>query len=355
MSPVRPLLPLLLVTAVAGAAVGVGSFAAAGGRTTTTTVVRQAPASSPASAQSQTLSVNSIYRNASPGVVEITVRATRASQFPFGGRQETTGQGSGFVYDSDGHVVTNAHVVDGADHVTVRFSNGHTYSATVVGRDTSSDLAVLDVDAPADQLHPLALADSANVAVGDGTVAIGSPFGLQNTVTTGIVSGLHRTINAPDGFAIEDAIQTDAAVNHGNSGGPLLDASGDVIGVNSQIESDSGGNEGVAFAIPSNTLKNVVSQLLTGQSVQHAYLGVRVDGAVAGGARVATVRPGTPAAKAGIRAGDVITRIGTKAIASADDLRSVVDSHAPGDQISVHLRRNGNERTVTVTLANRPS
>jgi len=351
---VRRMLPLLVIAAVAGAAVGIGSFAAAGGRTTTTTVVREAPATSLASSQTRQLSVNAIYRNASRGVVEITVHSTTTSTSPFGAPQEATGQGSGFVYDTNGHVITNAHVVAGANTASVRFANGHTYSAKVVGKDTSSDLAVLDVNAPASALHPLTLADSASVVVGDATVAIGSPFGLQNTVTTGIVSALDRTIDSPNGFAIENAIQTDAAINHGNSGGPLLNGAGNVIGVNAQIESDSGGNEGVGFAIPSNTVKSVASQLLAGGTVQHAFLGVRVGG-TAGGARVASVRASSPAAGAGLHAGDVITKIGSSTISSADDLRNAIDSHAPGDQITIHLRRNGSERTVSVTLANRPS
>ena len=158
-------------------------------------------------------------------------------------------------------MITNQHVVDGAESVEVTFANGKTYDATVVGSDPSTDIAVLDVDAPASVLEPLELADSSQLEVGDGVVAIGSPFGLEQTVTTGIVSALHRQITAPNDFAIDDAIQTDAAINHGNSGGPLLDLNGNVVGVNSQIESESGGNDGVGFAVPSNTVERIADAL----------------------------------------------------------------------------------------------
>ena len=183
----------------------------------------------------------------------------------------------GFVYDTQGHVITNQHVVDGAQSVSVKFANGRTYSATVVGADPSTDLAVIDVDAPASVLKPLELGDSSAVEVGDGVIAIGSPFGLDQTVTTGIVSALHRQITSPNNFSIDNAIQTDAAINHGNSGGPLLDMDGDVIGVNSQIESDSGGNDGVGFAVPSNTISRIAGALIDNGSVEHAYLGVAID------------------------------------------------------------------------------
>jgi putative serine protease PepD len=350
---ITPLLVLFL-TGLAGAAVGVGTYAAVGGRTTTT-VVRSsaAPAAKPTSNTSGGLSVAEIARNASPGVVEITVRSTSQSQFPFGGSQEQSAEGSGFVYDTSGHVVTNEHVVDGANSVTVKFANGKTYKATVVGKDTSTDVAVVKVDAPASELHPLALGNSDALSVGDGVVAIGSPFGLQNSVTAGIVSALHRTIDSPNGFAIPNAIQTDAAINHGNSGGALLDDSGQVIGITAQIESDSGGNNGVGFAVPSNTVRSIVSQILQGGTVQHAYLGVAVtDGS--GGALVGTVRSGTPAAKAGIRKGDVITKFDGTSIPSAAVLQSAVSTRKPGDTVTVQVRRSGSTHTVHVTLANRP-
>ena len=262
-----------------------------------------------AAASSSTETVGDIYKQTGDSVVEITV--TSAGQAGptggTGGTQQATG--SGFVYDTQGHVVTNQHVVDGAQSVSVKFANGRTYSATVVGADPSTDLAVIDVNAPASVLKPLELGDSSAVEVGDGVIAIGSPFGLDQTVTTGIVSALHRQITSPNNFSIDNAIQTDAAINHGNSGGPLLDMHGDVIGVNSQIESDSGGNDGVGFAVPSNTISRIAAALIDNGSVEHAYLGVAIDDSTStAGARLAEVRPGTPAARAGLKSGDVITK-----------------------------------------------
>jgi putative serine protease PepD len=309
-----------------------------------------------AAASSSTETVGDIYKATGDSVVEITVTsAGQASPMGgTGGSQQATG--SGFVYDTQGHVVTNQHVVDGAQSVSVKFANGRTYSATVVGADPSTDLAVIDVNAPASALKPLELGDSSAVEVGDGVVAIGSPFGLEQTVTTGIVSALHRQITSPNNFSIDNAIQTDAAINHGNSGGPLLDMHGDVIGVNSQIESDSGGNDGVGFAVPSNTISRIAAALIDNGSVEHAYLGVAIDDSTStAGARLAEVRPGTPAARAGLKSGDVITKVAGTSIGSADELRQLVDSKQPGDKVEVTVKRNGTTKTVTVTLGTRPS
>ena len=227
-------------------------------------------------ASTSALTIGEIYRRSYKGVVEITV--TSSSSEPVRRRQRLQqAQGSGFVYDSDGHIVTNEHVVDGAQSVSVRFWNGDTYKATVVGSDPSTDLAVIKVDAPESILSPLAVGDSAKVLVGDGVVAIGSPFGLEETVTSGIVSALHRQMQAPNNFTINDSIQTDAAINHGNSGGPLLNSEGQVIGVNAQIRSDGGGSDGVGFAIPSNTITSIATQLIESGKVEHAYLGVSVQ------------------------------------------------------------------------------
>jgi putative serine protease PepD len=275
---------------------------------------------------------------------------------PDGGGGQTA-QGSGFVYDAQGHVVTNAHVVEGADSVSVRFSNGATYGATVVGTDESSDLAVLKVDAPTSLLRPLTLADSSKVVVGQSVVAIGSPFGLEGSLTSGIVSALHRQMTAPNGFGIQDSIQTDAAINHGNSGGPLLDLQGRVIGVNSQIESDSGGNDGVGFAVPSSTVSKVVSALLSGNEVRYAYLGVSVATATGdtAGAKVTSVRSGTPAESAGLHDGDVVVAVDGNPIETGDELQSAIASKQPGDKLQVLYVRSGERKTVTVTLAERPS
>ena len=301
-----------------------------------------------------TSTVGQIYKRTSAAVVEITVTGSGQAT-PFGdGQGSQQAQGSGFVYDTQGHVITNQHVVDNAESVSVRFANGKTYPATVVGSDPSTDIAVIDVDAPASELRPLTLADSSAVEVGDGVIAIGSPFGLEQTVTTGIVSALHRQITAPNNFTIDNAIQTDAAINHGNSGGPLLDLDGKVIGVNSQIESDSGGNDGIGFAVPSDTVGKIADAIISGGSVQHAYLGVATEDAT-DGARLAEVRPGTPASRASLRSGDVVTKFDGTKVASADELRRLVDAKRPGDKVQVTVARNGKSITVDVTLGTRPS
>jgi putative serine protease PepD len=346
---------ILALSLLAAACLGAGGGAVAYATLSDgNTVVKQVTVqrSEPIASSSAPLSVNQIYRRAYRGVVEITVTTNNAS--PFGGGGSAKAQGSGWVYDSNGNIVTNDHVVDGASSISVRFWNGKTYSARVVGTDKSTDLAVIKVDAPSAELHPLSVGNSADLQVGDGVVAIGSPFGLEETVTSGIVSALHRAIEAPNNFTINDSIQTDAAINHGNSGGPLLNSRGQVVGVNAQIRSDSGGNEGVGFAIPSNTVRSIATQLISTGKAVHAYLGVSID-ATASTARIAEVKPGTPAAKAGLKAGDVVTAVEGTSIASGDDLTRAIDSQKPGDTITVKYSRGGSEHSVDVTLATRPS
>jgi len=342
----------------AGAAAGVVGYAVAGGDDSTPTASSATPVAAPA--VSSTLSVGEIYKRAHDGVVEITADSSGSSDSPFpfggGGSGQAQAQGSGFVYDRDGHVVTNEHVVGGAGSITVTFADGSKHSATVVGTDPSTDLAVLKVDASSSKLHPLALGDSGSVAVGDGVVAISSPFGLDETVTSGIVSARNRTIRSQSSYSISGAIQTDAAINHGNSGGPLLDLKGDVIGVNSQIESESGGNDGVGFAIPSNTVRSVVEQIVSGKKVEHAYLGVYVETPQNGsGARVARVTSKSPAADAGLQTGDVITQVDGQTISGPDDLTSAITSKQPGDEVTLTLLRGGDTKTLKVTLKTRPS
>jgi putative serine protease PepD len=351
--PRTPLMASLLAAACLGAGGGAAVYAGFVSGGEGKTVVRQVTVTSSQPAASTTpLSVNAIYRRAYRGVVSITVTSTQASQF---GSQTQRAQGSGFVYDSNGNIVTNQHVVDGAQSISVKFWNGKTYKATLVGSDSSTDLAVVHINAPASLLNPLSLGDSSKVAVGDGVVAIGSPFGLAETVTSGIVSALHREMTSPNNFAIKDSIQTDAAINHGNSGGPLLSTSGRVIGVNAQIESDSGGNDGVGFAIPSSTVRSIVSQLISTGRALHAYLGVQLDSTSTGNAKVASVRSKTPAAKAGLRAGDVVTAVDGTKIESPDALQSAIDAKRPGDTISLTYRRSGSSHTVKVKLGSRPS
>jgi putative serine protease PepD len=347
--------------AVASAAlIGAGSVAglyAAFGPDGGATIVRQVTVgSAQPTARGTGSTVGDIYKSSYKSVVEITVDS-QAQANPLGGGGGTQqAQGSGFVYDAQGHVITNEHVVDGANSVSVQLWNGKSYTATVIGSDPSTDVAVIKIDAPAAVLAPLALGDSSTLQVGDGVVAIGSPFGLEQTVTTGIVSALHRQITAPNNFAIDDAIQTDAAINHGNSGGPLLDLNGKVIGVNSQIESDSGGNDGIGFAVPSSTVKRIADGLIANGSVEHAYLGVATDDTSDGsGARISEVRPSTPAAGAGLKSGDVVTKVGDASITTADELRRAIDSKQPGDQVELTVRRNGTTQTLQVSLTSRPT
>ena len=342
----------------AGIGAGAGGYAAVAGGDKTTTISDEAARPGTPAAATQNLTVGEIYRRANEGVVEIGVTSTsRANDAPLPfGEREMQQSGSGFVYDTDGHIVTNYHVVDGASSIEVTFADGSRYDATVVGSDPSTDLALLEVDAPASKLRPLELGDSSAVSVGDGVVAIGSPFGLEETVTSGIVSALNRTIRSTNAYSISGAIQTDAAINHGNSGGPLLNLQAEVIGVTSQIESESGGNDGVGFAISSNTVRSVVAQLASGETVEHAYLGVSVQEPSNGsGAQIARVQSDSPAADAGLEAGDVITAFDGQAITSPDDLTSAVSANEPGDKVQVTYVRNGDTEIAEVTLGTRPS
>jgi putative serine protease PepD len=350
--------------AAIGAGTGAGVYALTSGgasspssqSATPTAIV---PAQPTASTQT-TSSLTTLYKSASPGVVDIVVDGVSSSTSPFGpggGSQQTQAEGSGFVVDTKGDIVTNEHVVDGANSITVRFQSGKKVKATLVGSDKSTDIAVIKVNVDASLLHPLPLGDSNTTQPGQAVVALGSPFGLPGTMTAGIVSAINRTITAPNNFSISGAIQTDAAINHGNSGGPLIDvATGKVIGVNAQIESDSGGNDGVGFAIPINAAKNVATTLIAGGKVQHAYLGVTIRDATNGtGAQVGQVVSGSPADKAGLKAGDVITAVNGSTVSGADELTAAVGSRAPGDTVTLTVDRNGTTKTITVTLGTRPS
>ena len=372
-----PIVALVLVGTLAlGAGAGAVAYSVAHPSSTKTVLAPVRVEHSQPTADSSGLSVGQVYRDAYRGVVEITVSTNQATP---NGNQQATAQGSGFVIDSDGHIVTNEHVVDKSTSVSVRFWNGNSYKASVVGTDPSTDLAVIKVDAPSSMLHPLSFGDSNQLQVGDSVVAIGSPFGLEETVTSGIVSALHRQMQAPNSFTINDSIQTDAAINHGNSGGPLLNINGDVIGVNSQIRSDSGDNAGVGFAIPSNTVKSIAETLIGSGKVEHAYLGVSVQQIpesvadqlkLVGGVELATVRKNTPAEKAGLKGatgsktiegeqyptgGDVVTDIDGEKVATSEDIQQAVDAHQPGDTLKVTYWRNGDSHTVDVKLATRPT
>jgi S1-C subfamily serine protease len=333
----------LLAAALLGGVSAVGVWSAvdedaapAAAPATTTTVNR--PVSSTGS------SIAQIYKDTITGVVTITSQS---------GQGVSTG--SGWVLDADGHVVTNQHVVSDADEVTVTFHDGSKIQARVVGTDPSTDVALLELSRVPKDIKALDLGSADALQIGDPVIAIGSPFGLEGTVTSGIVSAKNRQLQAPNNYTIDGAIQTDAALNHGNSGGPLLDAEGRVVGMNSQIASESGGNDGVGYAIPIETITKVVDQLEQGGSVQYAYLGVQLGDAQDGGAQIGSVRSGSPAADAGLRAGDVVVGAGGASIADGDALRNAVADRKPGDKLELEVKRNGSTTTVTVTLGTRPT
>jgi putative serine protease PepD len=362
----------IVAGAVAG---GVIALAVAGGSTTThsstTTVVQPAGSSSiPTSfTANRGLSVNQIYRQTSPGVVDIIVtsQSSGGGFNPFGnggGQQQTQGEGAGVVYDKKGDILTDEHVVAGATSVKVKFQDGYTASAKVLGTDPSTDVGVIHVDAPASELHPIPFADSSAAQVGDPVVAIGSPFSLPETTTTGIVSAVGRSITAPNNYTITAAIQTDAAINPGNSGGPLLDASGQVLGLNDQIQTNSGSSAGVGFAVPSNTVARISNLIIAGRSVKHSYVGVSLDASSAGGAKISTqpdqqgrppVLPGSPAAGAGLRPGDLITAINGKAVSSTSQFIQTVDGYPPGTKLTLTVKRGGSTQQIPITLGTRPN
>jgi S1-C subfamily serine protease len=297
-------------------------------------------------------SVSDIYAKTAPGVAFIEADGGGGSASGGGA------SGSGFLFDGQGHVVTNEHVVDAGSSYTVRFGeDGDPLSAKLVGKDPSTDLAVLEVDPQkiSAETRPLELASSADLRPGDVAIAIGSPFGLSGTVTTGVISALDREIESPNGFPISDVLQTDAAINPGNSGGPLLDAHGRVIGVNSQIASGSQQNSGVGFAVPVDTVKQVVPQLLKGGNIERAYLGVSTGGDQSqDGAVVMSIAQGGPAADSDLRPGDRIVDLAGRAIKEPADLSSAVLDHKPGDRVKLTVERNGDRRTIDVQLGTRP-
>jgi len=353
---------------------------------TTTTIVEQAPLTGDTTGGAPgALTPRQIYERDAPGVVYIRATVVQQSESPFnlgptGGQNIQTG--SGFVIDSGGDILTNAHVIDGAVKITVAFANDQTVDARVIGKDPDDDLALLKVNADGLTLVPLKLGDSSLVAVGDPTCAIGNPFGYTRTLTTGVVSALQRLIQAPNNFSIDNVIQTDAPLNPGNSGGPLIDAQGEVIGINSQIYTSSSGNSGIGFAIPINTARAVIPQLERTGHVSEGFLGittVAVDPALANlhlgssyGALVQTVTKGSPAARAGVRAGtlqtteadgvtpvlaggDIVVSVDGRTIASASALEDAIVADHPGQVVTLGLVRGTRHLAVRVTLATRPT
>ncbi len=385
------------LSALIGGAVVVALVAAFGGlnsKQTTVTDVQAAPAT-PTNAAQKTLGLtpHEVYVRNAPGVAFVTSTIVQKSESPFnlfGGETQRQGEatGSGIVIDSNGTILTNYHVIENAVKVTVSFEKGKAVEAQVVGKDPSNDLAILKISTDGLTLHPLTLGDSSATQVGDPVYAIGNPFDLERTLTTGVISALQRQITAPNGFTIDNVLQTDAPINPGNSGGPLLNAAGQVIGINSQIEtggSGSDGSVGIGFAVPINTAKAEISELEKGGTVRGAYLGLStltIDGSlsalnlpVTSGALVQSVQKGTPAAKAGIRGGtistttengqvavggDIIVSIDGKPVTSSEDVANYVEAKKPGDTITIGLERgtgNGKyeHKTVTVTLGSRPN
>jgi S1-C subfamily serine protease len=378
-----------VISLIGAAAFGVGSK--------TTTVRQIEPAlggNSPTSFQTvrpgKAMTINGIFRSDAPGVVQVTstqvVRTNTDPLFGFGLPQTQTQKalGSGFVIDKAGHIVTNYHVVAGARSVEVSFSNSDNMKAHIVGSDPSTDIAVLQIDARSRALKPLELGNSDRVRVGDSVVAIGNPLGYDRSVTAGIVSAVQRAISAPNQFPIDHVIQTDAPINHGNSGGPLINSRGQVIGVNAQIATgDSGtdGNIGIGFAIPVNTVRTVVAQLIKQGKVEHAFIGITakpVSPQIASlfrlpaqhGLLVATVDAGSGAADAGLRSGtdtavvsgeswpvggDLIVSADGIPLSSIDQLRDLIAAKQPGQSISLEVYRGRKKLMVKVKLGRQPS
>jgi S1-C subfamily serine protease len=372
----------LIVLGIAAVAVGAGWV----GKNEKTTVV-QAPLGQSSARQvsgnGDALTVGQIYDRDGPGVLFIRSEIVQKIESPFGlfpQRQRGEATGSGFVINKSGDILTNAHVVQGASKIEVGFSQDKFVDAKLVGKDTSNDIALLKVSASKDQLKPLELGDSKSAHVGDPVVAIGNPFGLDRTVTAGIVSALQRQLKAPNNFTINNVIQTDAAINPGNSGGPLIDAHGRVIGINSQIATAGagGGSIGIGFAVPIDKAKQIASQLEKTGKVEHAFLGITglsITSTLAERLNLATdhgalVQASTgPAAKAGIKGGDtrvtvggqdfvlggdVILSLDGKQVKSMDEVANTIDSKKPGDEVKVGLLKGTKQRIVTVKLGDRP-
>jgi S1-C subfamily serine protease len=377
-----------LVVAVVGlVAIAAGLVGSSSDTTTTVAAPLTAPVDAKASDRQEGNTVNEIYKADGEGVAFIESQIESEPAFsPFGEVEPESGTatGSGFVIDRDGRILTNNHVIEGATKVTVKLGDSEkAYEAKVIGADPGTDVALLQVDAPRDELHPLTLGRSAGVQVGDPVVAIGNPFGLDRTVTSGIVSALQRQIQAPNGFSISNVIQTDAAINPGNSGGPLIDSAGNVIGINSQIATGGGGNGnvGIGFAIPIDTIRGELQQLETSGEVAHAFIGISggtitpelaraLNLPVEEGVIVQSVVKGGPADEAGIEGGDtqatiggtevslggdVITEVDGEKLGSMEELVEAIQAKQPGDELELKVLQGGQEKTAHVTLGKQPA
>jgi S1-C subfamily serine protease len=378
-SPLRRIAALVLPAAIgAGVALGVvGATVGFGGDTTTIiregggTIVASAPAESSRVAEAPksegALSVTQLVKRESPAVVLVTTS----------GGESGGGLGSGFLIDRKGHILTNAHVVDGGEQTSVTFSDGTVEKATVLGVDNSTDLAVLKVAEVPAGVNPAPLGNSAGLLVGQEVVAIGNPYGLERTATTGIVSALKRSIESPNDFTIQNAIQTDAAINQGNSGGPLYDMAGRVVGMNTQIASQNGGNVGIGFAVPIDTIKPIAEAVINKGTVQHAWIGItgrELTPALAEklglegrrGVLVTETAPGSAAREEGLdaaddpkaevpRGADLIVAVNGRRVVDMADVSQAIASRRVGEKVTITVLRDGQERTVTLTLKDRPS
>ena len=372
----------MAIPALVGAAAALGVLAVTGqlGGGDVTVIRESAPMATTASSPSDAaavaedavqrggaLSVAEIVRRESPAVVLIEAKSDSGDG----------GLGSGFLIDRDGHILTNAHVVDGSDDTTVTFSDGTVEKARILGVDKSTDLAVIKIGAVPAGIRPVPLGSSSGLVVGQEVVAIGNPYGLERTATTGIVSALERTIESPNGFAIQNAIQTDAAINQGNSGGPLFDRAGRVVGMNSQMASQNGGNVGLGFAVPIDTIRPIAQAVITGGRAEHAWIGIsgreltpamakQLDLTGRRGVVIAELVKDGPAAKAGLeaaddadatvpRGGDLIVAINGRPVQDMADVSRAVAGRQVGDSITVTVLRDGQEKTVTLRLEDRPA
>ena len=342
-------------------------------KTVTTTVVQQSTSTEPTSfaGSGRGMSINQIYKADAPGVVDIVVTSKGQGNSLLGGGGGTQkGEGAGVVYDTKGDILTDEHVVAGATSVVVTFQDGKKVSAKVLGTDPSTDVGVIKVNVPASELHPIKFANSNSAQVGDPVVAIGSPFSLPETVTSGIVSQTGRSIQAPNNYTIPGAIQTDAAINPGNSGGPLLNADGQVLGLNDQIETNNtnsatgeGSSSGIGFATPGNSVVKVANAIITGKKVQHAYIGVSLNPQSSGGAQISTsgtpqcsaVEPKSPASRAGLQPGDTITAVQGKTVTTTDGFIGTLSNYSPGDTVTLTVKRDGQTKHIKVTLGSRPN
>jgi putative serine protease PepD len=355
-------LALAVISGVIGAALVTGVLYATGAAGQRTEIGRVSTVSPPqprnvsdrsSSSKGSTASdTAAIYAAAAPGVVAVTSSGVHT---PSG--TTATATGTGFEIDSQGTILTAGHVVAGASQISVRLADGSTHSAKVVGADTSIDTAVLNIDPSGRTLHPLPLGSSQALAVGDPLAVIGDPFGLANSLSTGVVSALHRAIQAPNGFAIADGIQTDAAIDPGNSGGPVLNEHGQVVGITDQIATNGSDSfSGVGFAVPIDAVRGELPKIEQGIQVSHAFLGVSlVPAGSADGALIAAIAPNTPAARAGLRQGDLVTAVNGRPIRGPAGLLAGIAAEPPGSRLTLTVQRDSQRLTVTVTLSAQPT